>query len=123
MFSLKQIGITQENRECLELLKEYGYIDELQEGARFAASVALIKGLYKGKRLWEVGSGTTGGWNTVQIDDDSYLRNIVDLLGLSPGNLAHGVRGLIVLGCDYIYSRIKDKSVILVGDMIKNEIE
>ena len=43
MFSLKQIGITQENRECLELLKEYGYIDELQEGARFAASVALIK--------------------------------------------------------------------------------
>ena len=71
----------------------------------------------------EVGSGTTGGWNTVQIDDDSYLRNIVDLLELSPGNLAHGVRGLIVLGCDYIYSRIKDKSVILVGDMIKNEIE
>ena len=46
MEPLAQIGVTDENLICLDRLKSYGYIDELQEGARFAASLALRKKLY-----------------------------------------------------------------------------
>jgi len=56
MAELAQIGITDENVKCLEKLKRSEYFDEMQDAARFAASLAINKKLYIGKDLINIGT-------------------------------------------------------------------
>lgn len=118
MEPLAQIGVTDENLICLDRLKSYGYIDELQEGARFAASLALRKKLYEGKDLMKVGSKLNTRWNTDLVDPGSYFRDIIKHLNLCPENYGIGLRSLIILGLDYIYLKIKDKDIVLLGGLL-----
>ena len=118
MEPLAQIGVTDDNLICLEMLKKYGYIDELQEGARFAASLAIRKKLYEGKDLMKVGTKLNTRWNTSLLDVGSYFRDLVMHLNLCPESPGIGLRSLIILGLDYIYDHIKDKDVVLLGDLL-----
>lgn len=118
METLAQIGVTDENLLCLDKLKDYGYIDELQEGVRFAASLALSKKLYVGKDLMKIGSNLRTRWNTDLVDPGSYFRDIIKHLNLCPENYGIGLRSLIILGLDYIYLKIKDEDILLIGGLL-----
>lgn len=116
--TLKQIGVTDDNLKCLDLLKEYGYIDELQEGARFAASLALRKKLYEGVDLMKVGTKLNNRWTASSLDIGSYFGDIIKHLNICPEDHFVGLRSLIILGLDYIYKNIKDSEILLIGDLI-----
>lgn len=117
MADLAQIGVTDDNLKCLDLLKEKGYFDELQEAARFAASIAIRRKLYEGKDLLKVGTKLNTRWNTSLVDPDNFLRNIIKYFGLCPANYDIGLRSLIILGLDYIYEKIKNTDEILLGSL------
>lgn len=118
MAELAQIGVTNDNLKCLEKLKETGYFDELQEAARFAASLAISKKMYLGKDLETIGGNLNTRWNTSLVDPDYFFRNIIKSFDLCPKDYGKGLRSLIIIGLDYIYSNIKDKEneTILIGD-------
>jgi|SRR5690554_52948 len=118
METLAQIGVTDDNLQCLEKLKSYGYIDELQEGVRFAASIALSKKLYQGHNLMKIGTKLNTRWNTDLVDPGSYFRDIIKHLNLCPENYGVGLRSLIILGLDYIYEKIKDQDIVLIGGIL-----
>ena len=117
MDELSQIGVTDENLICLDRLKENGLFDELQEAARFAAAIAIRKQLYLGKDLLNIGTKLNTRWNTSLVDPDYFFRNIVKYLDLCPSDYGKGLRSLIILGLDYIYSSIKNLDAILIGDL------
>lgn len=121
MSELAQIGVTDENLICLEKLKSYGLFDELQEAARFAAAISLKKKLYKGKNLASVGSKLNTRWNTSLVDPDGFFRNLIKHMNLCPQDVGIGLRSLIILGLDYIYSKIKNTDTILIGDLFYDE--
>lgn len=120
MEQLAQISVTDDNLKCLDRLKEYGYIDELQEGARLGAVVALNKKLYLNIDLSTVGTKLNTRWGTDLVDPGSYFRDIIKHLDLCPTNYGLGLRSLIILGLDYIYKRIKDEDILLLGDIIND---
>lgn len=116
MAELAQIGITDENVKCLEKLKRSEYFDEMQDAARFAASLAINKKLYIGKDLINIGTKLNTRWNTSLVDPDYFFRNFIKHCELCPSDYGIGLRSLIILGLDYIYSKIKDSEDILIGE-------
>ncbi|WP_371246634.1 hypothetical protein ACA758_01435 [Mycoplasmopsis agassizii] len=125
MAELVDFGITPENRECIKKLIDFKYLDQLNDGARLGAALALRKKLYIGKNLMQVGAKmqlkTT--WNKVGIDPENFFHNIVNVLELCPENVGIGVRSLIILGLDYIWEKIKDKDrdTISIYDIFYDE--
>lgn len=117
MAELAQIGVTNENLICLEILKKSGYIEEMQEGARIAAAIALKKQLYLNKDMSNMGSNLNTRWNTSLVDNDNYFRSLIRVLDLNVSDAGVGLRSLIILGLDYIYSRIKDQDFVLLGEI------
>lgn len=112
---LVQIGVTSENQECLDLIcKELKYFSSDQDAARFAASLSLRKKLYldvngQVKKLAEVGgSGLLNKWDTDNVDRDRFFRTIIQHLDLCPEDYGKGLRGLIILGLNYIWSQLKE---------------
>jgi hypothetical protein len=118
MAELAQIGVTEENLECLDLLQSQGLIDELQEGARIAAAIAIRKQLYKGHDLMNIGSKLKTRWNTNLVDPDNFLRTLIEQLNLNVTDLGVGLRSLIILGLDHIYSKVKDKDFATFGEFL-----
>lgn len=117
MAELAQIGVTDENLICLDFLKQHGFFDELQEAARFAASLAIRKKLYLGRNLSEIGNNLNTRWNTSLVDPDFYFRNIVKHFDLCPTDFGVGLRSLIILGLDFIYYKIKNSDTFFIGDL------
>jgi hypothetical protein len=118
MPELAQIGVTDENLECLDLLKDQGIIDELQEGARIAAAIAIRRKLYKGYDLMNVGKNLRTRWNTSLVDPDNFLRTLIKQLDLNVTDLGIALRSLIILGLDHIYSKVKDKEFATFGEFL-----
>lgn len=121
MPELAQIGVTDDNLICLDRMKTYGLIDELQEGARLAASIALRRKLYAGKNLMTIGSKLNTRWNTSLVDPDTFFRSIIKTMDLCPEDAGIGLRSLIILGLDFIYTKIKDTDIILIGDIFNED--
>lgn len=120
MSKLAQIGVTQENLECLDLLKQSGYFDELQDAARFAAALSIKKRLYEGKELSKVGKNLHTRWNTSLVDPDGFFREYIKINNLCDVDSGIGLRSLIIIGLDYIYSKIKDDpDLILISKVLK----
>lgn len=117
MTELAQIGVTDDNLKCLDLLKSNGLVDELQEGARIGAAIALKHKLFEGKDLMSIGYKLNTRWNTSLVDPDSFFRNIIKALNLCPDDAGVGLRSLIILGLDFIYEKIKGTDPIIIGDI------
>jgi|GEM_PF-1549907 len=120
MPELAQISMTDENSKCLDILKNSGYFNDQQDAARFAASLALRLKLYEGVDMMNVGSNMTTKWGTSLVDPDYFFRNIVKALNICPEDAGVGLRSLIILGLDYIYSNIKDQEIVFLGELLND---
>lgn len=118
MAELAQIGVTDENLKCLEILKDSGYFDEKQEAARFAASLAIRKRLFEGKNLVGFKFNFNNQWNTSLVDPDYFFRNIIKYFDLCPSDYGVGLRSLIHLGLEYISNHIKNNDIVLLGVLL-----
>jgi len=120
MSELAQIGVTDDNNACLEILKNCGYFDEKQEAARFAASLAIRKRLFEGKNLANIGSNFRTQWNTSLVDPDYFFRNVIKYFDLCPSDYGVGLRSLIHLGLEYIHNQIKNSDTVLLGGLFND---
>ena len=113
MSEIAQIGVTLDNLKCLDFLKESKYFDELQDAARFAAVLAVRNNLYKNKDLNIVGSNLQTRWNVSLVDPDHFIRDLVSTFENKTEDLAIGMRSLIILGLDYIWSKIENGGMMI----------
>jgi hypothetical protein len=75
MTDKKQIGPTRENREVLAQLMETGCFAEQQDAAKFAMSLAVVRGATATEAR-----GTDTAWAGSQFDDTGEVRALLDAL-------------------------------------------
>ena len=69
------IGVTQENREFLELVIERGLFNDQMDAAKLGLALAIRQGISPGEA-----TGIDTKWNVGSFDKDGHLRNVVSAI-------------------------------------------
>jgi hypothetical protein len=66
------IGVTQENREFLELVIEQGLFSDQMDAAKLGMTLAIRRGIHPGEA-----TGVDTKWNVGSFDKDGHLRDVL----------------------------------------------
>ncbi len=69
------IGVTQENREFLEMVTQNGLFNDQMDAAKLGLSLAVRHGISPGEA-----SGVDTKWNVGSFDKDGHLRGVLSAL-------------------------------------------